>query len=197
MADDAAILQALRAGDASALAALFDTYADRLYRLAQGLLRNPDEAEDVVQETFLKALTHLDRFEGRSRLSTWLYRVAYNASIDRLRRQGESALPSDDRETEEAGAVPLPQVLVEWRTPEEILIDAEAQAALDEAIQALSESLRVVFVLRDIEGLSTAETAQVLGISPGAVKVRLHRARLALRERLALLFAGPPGGQGR
>jgi len=197
MADDAAILRALQAGDTGALAALFDAYADRLYRLALGLLHNPDEAEDVVQETFLKALTHLDRFEGRSRLSTWLYRVAYNASMDRLRRQGESALPAAEGDDREADAVPLPQVLVEWRTPEEILIDAEARAALDEAIQALSESLRIVFVLRDIEGLSTAETAEVLGISPGAVKVRLHRARLALRERLAALFAGSPGGQGR
>lgn len=189
MPDDAALLAALRGGDRDALAPLFDEYADQVYRLALGLLRDPAGAEDVVQDTFLAALSNLDRFQGRSRLGTWLYRVAYNASMDRLRRRREVALPSDDRDRDEAAA-PLPRALVEWRlTPEEILADVEARAYLDTAIAELPASLRAVFILRDIEELSTADTAEALDISTGAVKVRLHRARLALRECLTGYFA--------
>ncbi len=192
--DEAALLQALQAGDSAALAAVFDAYADRLYRLALGLLQDPAEAEDIVQEAFLTLMTHLDRFEGRSRVGTWLYRVAYNASLDRLRRRRPEPLPEEDPEGPDIP--PMPRALVEWRlTPEEILANAEALAQLDEAIAELPESLRAVFILRDIEGLSTAETAEALGISPGAVKVRLHRARLALREQLSETFGRQTAGQ--
>lgn len=192
--DDAALLEALRAGDSAALAAVFDAYADRLYRLALGLLQDPVEAEDVVQEAFLTLMTHLDRFEGRSRVGTWLYRVAYNASLDRLRQRQPEPLPEQDSEGPDDP--PMPRALVEWRlTPEEILADAEALAELDQAVAELPEALRAVFILRDIEGLSTAETAEALGISPGAVKVRLHRARLALRERLTEIFGRQALGQ--
>lgn len=186
MSVDTDLLTAVRAGDPAALAALFDAHADRVYRLALGLLRDPAEAEDVVQETFLKAMTRLDQFEGRSRLDTWLYRVAYNASLDRLRRRPTDPLPEDDGD--DAPAL-MPQSLVEWSlTPENRLLDGEARAALDAAIQTLPEKLRAVFLLRDIEGLSGEETAEALGLQVGAVKVRLHRARLALRERLAAYF---------
>ncbi len=189
MKNDPAIQHAFRRGDPSALSALFDAYADRVYRLALGLLHDPAVAEDVVQDTFLAAISKLDHFEGRSRLSTWLYRVAYNASMDRLRRQGEAPLPAEDPDTDQ-GELPLPSVLVEWEvTPEEILADDEARAQLDAAIAELPGNLRVVFMLRDIEELSTSEAAEVLGLSNGAVKVRLHRARLMLRERLAAYFA--------
>lgn len=187
MSADNDLLIAARAGDPAALAALFDAHADRVYRLALGLLRDPAEAEDVVQETFLKAMTRLDQFEGRSRLDTWLYRVAYNASLDRLRRRPTEPLPEDDA-GDDAPTV-MPQSMVEWRlTPENRLLDGEARAALDAAIQTLPEKLRAVFLLRDIEGLSGEETAEALGLQVGAVKVRLHRARLALRERLAAYF---------
>lgn len=189
MLDDDATLRALQAGDPKVLASLFEAYADRLYRLALGLLRDPAQAEDVVQETFLAAMTHLDRFEGRSRVSTWLYRVAYNAALTRLRRKPEEPPPADEPEHEEARSVPLPRALIEWRmSPEQILADHEAREQLDQAIGHLPESLRAVFLLRDVEGLSTAETAEALGLSEGAAKVRLHRARLALRERLAEYF---------
>ncbi|MBL8055196.1 MAG: sigma-70 family RNA polymerase sigma factor [Anaerolineales bacterium] len=180
------LLTALRAGDPAALAALFEARADQLYRLALSLLRDPAEAEDVVQETFLKALTRLEQFEGRARLDTWLYRVAYNASLDRLRRRVPEPLPEDEPEAEGG---PLPQVIVEWSlTPENRLLDAEARAMLETAIQALPATLRPVFLLRDIEGLSGEETAEALGLNAGVVKVRLHRARLALRERLSAYF---------
>ncbi len=192
MAVPAIPLDALRAGDPSALSALFEAYADRIYRLALGVLRDPAAAEDIVQETFLSAITHLNRFEGRSSLGTWLYRVAYNASLDRLRRRTDEPLPPDEPEADhEIGeAVPLPRSIVDWTTtPERWLTDREVAAELDRAIGELPESLRVVFLLRDIEGLSTEETAEALGLTPGAAKVRLHRARLALRERLSVYFS--------
>lgn len=187
MSADASLLTALRAGDPAALATLFEARADQVYRLAFSLLRDPAEAEDVVQETFLKAMTRLDQFEGRARLDTWLYRVAYNASLDHLRRRPTEALPEE--EPDEAAPALMPQALVEWSlTPEHHLLDAEARAALDAAAAALPEKLRVVFLLRDVEGLSGEETAEALGLNLGAVKVRLHRARLALRERLSAYF---------
>lgn len=189
MFEDTSLLKALQAGESSALAVLFDKYADRIYRLALGLLRDPSSAEDVLQETFLAALTHLDRFEGRSSLGTWLYRVAYNNSMSRLRQHREVPLPSVEPDSDEED-IPLPNSLVAWElTPEEILADEEARAQLDVAIGKLSETLRAVFILRDIEELSTAETAEALGLSESAVKVRLHRARLDLREHLAGYFA--------
>jgi RNA polymerase sigma-70 factor, ECF subfamily len=179
-------IESLRAGDPQALSALFEIHADRVYRLALGILRERQAAEDVVQETFLSAMTHLDQFEGRSAVGTWLYRVAYNASLTRLRQRPSEPLPADEPEP---GEPPLPRALVEWDlTPEAMLMDSEARGHLDAAIAMLPESLRAAFLLRDVEGLSTLETAETLGISEGAVKVRLHRARLALRERLAEYF---------
>jgi RNA polymerase sigma-70 factor (ECF subfamily) len=190
MLADSDTLTALRTGDPAALAALFDAHADKLYRLALSLLRDPVEAEDIVQETFVKVMTRLEQFEGRARLETWLYRVAYNASLDRLRRKQADPLPEDEPE---ADGLPMPQSFVDWSgTPEMALLGAEAGAALEAAIQQLPESLRVVFLLRDVEGFSTEEAAEALGVSVAAAKVRLHRARLALRERLAGYF-GPTG----
>ena len=181
-------LDALRSGDPQALAALFEAYADRIYRLALSLLRDPSAAEDIVQETFVSAITHLDRFEGRSSLGTWLYRVGYNASLDWLRRRRDEPLPPDEP-GDEGETVPLPRSLVEWTlTPESRQAEGEIAAELDRAIGGLPESLRVVFLLRDVDELSTQETAEALGLTEGAVKVRLHRARLALREKLAEYF---------
>ncbi len=189
MKDETALLRALIAGEPEAFAQAFETYADPIYRLALGLLRDESLAEDVVQDTFLTAIAKLKGFEGRSKLSTWLYRVAYNKSIDLVRKRVDAPLPEDDPELD-LGSPPLPKVLVDWgMAPEEILADQEARGQLDRAIGSIPESLRAVFILRDIEQLSTAETAESVGISEGAVKVRLHRARLALRESLASYFA--------
>ncbi|HEC22207.1 MAG TPA: sigma-70 family RNA polymerase sigma factor [Chloroflexi bacterium] len=196
MSSEQELLAALREGDAEAFAALFEAYSDRLFRVAVGVLGDEDEAEGVVQDTFLRLFESLDRFEGRSKLGTWLYRVAYNASLDRLRKRRPTR-PIDDDPDE--GELPAPAILVDWsHIPESLLDTAEAQAELEAAIAELPESLRSAFVLREIEGLSTRETAEVLEISEGAVKVRLHRARLLLRERLAGYFAErlPPSQSG-
>lgn len=186
MLDDQSLLRGLRDGDPQALTTIFESYADRLYRLALGLLGDPYEAEDIVQEAFLKAITHIDSFQGRSNIGTWLYRVAYNGSLDRLRGRTDEPFPEDD--PGEESPFPMPEVFSEWHTPERLVIGGEGSLVLDEAIQSLPESLRSVFVLRDVEQLSTAETAEVLGINENLVKVRLHRARLTLRERLSVYF---------
>lgn len=190
MKEDLELLNAIRAGDPTACTAVFEAYADRIYRLALSLLKNPDEAEDVVQETCLKGLTHLKHFEGRSSVGTWLYRVAYNASADRLRRKEEQPLPTDEDSDENEDAFPMPQSFLEWETPENSLLGSEDRELLKKAVDRLPETLQPVFLLRDVEELSTAETAEILGVSEDLVKVRLHRARLQLRENLASHFSG-------
>lgn len=187
MPEDTFLLQELKAGRPDAFASLFDTYADRLYRLGMSLVGDPFEAEDIVQDAFLKAITHIDSFQARSSLGTWLYRVVYNSSIDRLRSRVDNPLPEESDPDE--NSLPMPEVLLEWHTPEALAISNEGQDYLDQAIQSLPGSLRSVFVLRDIEELSTAQTAEILGVGESLVKVRLHRARLALREQLAVYFA--------
>lgn len=189
MPADTPILRALQSGDPQACEILFDRYADRIYRLALGLLEDESEAEDILQETCLKVMTRKDRFEGRSSLGTWMYRMAYNACVDRLRRRADQPLPADEPEAEEDLPIPMPALFQEWDTPESLAIGSEDRSLLEAAIRRLAEPLRVVFTLRDIEDLSTAETAEVLGITPTLVKVRLHRARLSLREDLAAHFA--------
>jgi len=191
MQEDASLLQSMKAGDPQACSLLFETYSDRLYHLALGVLGQAEEAEDVVQETCLKALTHRDQFAGRSSIGTWLYRIAYNASLERLRSKEAFPLPPEDGSLEDEEAfIPMPGNFVEWQTPEALAIGGEDRAVLERYIQSLPESLRTVFVLRDIEEFSTAAAAEVMGISESLVKVRLHRARLSLRERLADHFSG-------
>jgi RNA polymerase sigma-70 factor (ECF subfamily) len=190
MQEDTELLRAIRAGDPTACTAVFETYADRIYRLALSLLKNPAEAEDVVQETCLKGLTHLVHFEGRSSVSTWLYRVAYNASIDRLRRKVDQPLPPDEDSQDGEDSFPTPQNFLEWQTPEDSLLGVEERLLLKKAVDNLPENLQAVFLLRDVEEISTTETAEILGISEALVKVRLHRARLRLRESLASHFSG-------
>lgn len=176
------LLSALRRRDADAFTLLFETYSDKIYRLSIGLLEDEAEAEGIVQDTFLRFFERLDQFEGRSKVGTWLYRVAYNASIDRL-RQRKPLLSMEF--VDEEDSLPMPAVFADWsQWPEGLLTDAEVTAELDKAIAALPEKYRAIFILREIEGLSTKETAQVTELSASAVKVRLHRARLILRERL-------------
>lgn len=178
------ILALLRQGDESALAQLYDTYAPRIYRLAIGILTDTQQADTVVQETFIKLIKHIDQFEGRSRISTWLYRVAYNHSLGILRR----ARPMIDLD-EVNEELFIPAAMVDWSDiPDTELSNQEAMQQVQNAIEMLSPALKAVFVLRDIEELSTRETASILQISESAVKVRLHRARLVLRETLAEYF---------
>ncbi|RMF05793.1 MAG: sigma-70 family RNA polymerase sigma factor [Chloroflexi bacterium] len=189
MIDERDLIAALRQKDPHAFATLFDAYSDKLFGLAVGLLHDEDEAEGVVQEAFLRLFEGLDKFEGRSRLGTWLYRVAYNASIDRLRKRRPTRPLADELDAGD-DSLPMPAIFTDWSSaPEPLFASAEAHAELERAVARLPESLRAVFILREMEGLSTTETAEVLGINTGAVKVRLHRARLLLREHLSGYFA--------
>jgi RNA polymerase sigma-70 factor (ECF subfamily) len=185
--DELACLEAMRRGEPGCLGAFFELWGDRIYGLALRLLGDPAAAEDVVQEAFLKLMANAGRIEGRSRLATWLYRVAYNAAMDRLRSQKrEVPVPEEGDDA----ALPMPSLLVDFRlSPEAALRDAQLRGALDAAVAALSPTLRAAFLLRDVEGLSTADAADALGISEANLKVRLHRARLQLRERLAAFVA--------
>lgn len=183
---DAALVARLKAGDPAACKVCVEAHSDGLYRLAFRVLHDEAAAEDVVQETYLNAWKSLDRFDGRSRLGTWLFRIAYNNALMRLR----STKPVDPLlEDVDSESAPSPAEVVPWvETPEDIVEKGETAQVLEEAIAAIPESLGLVFQLRDVEGRSTAETAEILGITEGTVKVRLHRARLALRERLSGYF---------
>lgn len=182
--DESALLRRLQLRDPDAFAEFFDTHVDRVYRLAAGILGNDADAQDVVQATFLSAFQAIGSFQPHARLSTWLYRIAYNHALMIARQRHPSApLPGDE------DALPLPAALTDWSAlPEEQLLGAEAQQALRTAIVELPPGLRAAFVLRDVEGLSTADCAHVQGITDTACKVRLHRARLALRELLSVYF---------
>jgi RNA polymerase sigma-70 factor (ECF subfamily) len=184
-----AFLEKLRAGDPAAFAQLVEANQRNVYNLALRMLNDPQEAEDVLQETFLSAYKALPGFEGRSSLSTWLYRIASNASLMRLRKkQPETTSIDEPLELEEGDS--LPRQFVDWSSvPEGELLSEESRRVMDEAVAELPERLRIVFILRDIEGLSTQEAGEVLELSESAVKTRLHRARLALREKLSAYFA--------
>ena len=193
---EAELLAGLQAGDAAAYRQMVEQNSAQVYSVALSLVGDEQEAEDVLQETFLSAFEALDRFEGRSKLSTWLYRIAYNASLMRLRKKGRMTTFSLDQphRAEVEREQPLSRHLVDWTTlPDDQLLTAEARQEMDRAIAELPETLRVTFVLRDIQGLSGAETADVLGITVQAVKNRLHRARLRLRDRLSDYFAERTG----
>jgi RNA polymerase sigma-70 factor (ECF subfamily) len=181
-------LEALRAGDRAEFARLVDQFSPLIYRLGLKMLGNPQDAEDVLQETFIKAYRHLEGFDGRARVSTWLYRIATNEALMLLRRKRPEAI-SVDEPWQNAGEEQEPLQIRDWCClPEHELMSDEARAHLDQAVEELPASLRVVFLLREIEGLSTRETADVLEISEVAVKTRLSRARLQLREDLSTYF---------
>jgi RNA polymerase sigma-70 factor (ECF subfamily) len=187
--DDAQLTMAAQAGDQAAFTEIVERHSPTVYNLALRLMNNPQEAEEVLQETFISAFRALNRFEGRSRLGTWLYRIAYNAALMRLRKREVPTLSIDEPVTNEEGET-LPRQLVDWTAlPDQVLLADELRSVLNAAMARLPESLRSVFVLRDLEGLSTAETAEVLNLTETNVKVRLHRARLALREQLNAYFA--------
>jgi RNA polymerase sigma-70 factor (ECF subfamily) len=181
-------LEALRDGDRAEFAHLVEAYSPMIYRLGLKMLNNPQDAEDILQETFIKAYRHIGNFDGRSSVSTWLYRIATNEALMSIRRKRPETISFDvpsvyDTEPQE------PLQIVDWCClPEDEFLTSEGRARLDEAANRLPASLRVVFILRDIEGLSTRETAEVLEISEMAVKTRLSRARLRLREDLSEYF---------
>lgn len=181
-------LEALQTGDRAEFARLVDAYSTQIYRLALKMLADEQDAEDVLQNTFMKALQSIGNFEGRSSLSTWLYRIAVNEALMALRRHRPMVpVPMDYEEDEDD--LQHPTQFTDWCClPEVDLLSAEAKKHLDKAILMLPEKLRVVFLLRDVEGLSIRETSEALDLTETAVKTRLLRARLNLREQLSSYY---------
>jgi RNA polymerase sigma-70 factor, ECF subfamily len=186
--DESALVAQAKAGDQNAFAELVNRYERKIYRLAKNITRNDEDAEDVLQDAFLKAYTHLDNFKGDSKFYTWLVRIAVNEALMRLRkRKTDRSVPLD--EPVELGQETVQREIAVWEdNPEQQYSQEEWRRILDEAVDSLKPDFRTVFVLRDIEELSTEETAETLGISVPAVKSRLLRARLALRETLTRQF---------
>ncbi|UWZ82275.1 sigma-70 family RNA polymerase sigma factor [Occallatibacter riparius] len=185
---DIALVERVRAGDVSAYDTLVRKYERQIFRISMRITQNREDAEDVTQDTFVKGFEKLDQFQGNSKFYTWLVRIAVNESLMRLRkrRTGKMVSIDEDVETEEGS---VPRDLADWAPdPEQNYSQAELNKILDKTIKGLPPGFRVVFELRDVQGLSTEETAEALGLSIPAVKSRLLRARLQLRERLTRYF---------
>ena len=192
MSEENGLIERAQQGDADALAEIVETHERTVYNVALRMCGNPQDAEETLQETFLSAIKALPRFEGRSQFSTWLYRIASNACLMQRRRAANAPELASlegapwEGDVEEEGGYEAPRYFVDWSyQPDDALLDSELREVMEEAIAALPDTLRIVFIWRELEGLSTAETAEVLGIREGTVKVRLHRARLQLREALS------------
>ena len=185
---DILLVERVKQGDLTAFEQLMQQYDRKIFRIAQHITQNREDAEDIVQDTFLKAFTKLEQFQGNSKFYTWLVRIAVNESLMRLRKRRASRTISMDEEVQtEDGAIP--RDFTDWTpNPEQQYSQAELADVLRRTVQSLSPGFRSVFALRDIDGLSTEETSQALGLSVPAVKSRLLRARLQLRERLSRYF---------
>jgi RNA polymerase sigma-70 factor, ECF subfamily len=190
--EDRALVEQAKGGDFAAMESLLVKYERQVYGIARRIVVQHQDAEEVAQQTFLSVIEHLGEFREESRFRTWLLRIATNHALALLRKRAVRAGPSlDDHDTgdDTYEDIPRPQFIAMWReTPEEIAVRRETRRLVDEALTELNEKYRVVFVLRDIEELSTRETAAALGLTEEAVKVRLLRARLMLREKLTRLF---------
>jgi RNA polymerase sigma-70 factor (ECF subfamily) len=186
--EETALVAKAQAGDAQAFTDLVNRYERKIYRIAKHITQNDEDAEDVLQETFLKAYEHLGGFQGNSKFYTWIVRIAVNESLMKLRkRKGDRTVPLD--EPMDTGEEMVTREIAVWEdNPEQRYSREEIQEILDRAVESLKPDFRTVFTLRDIEELSTEETAEALGISVPAVKSRLLRARLALREKLTRQF---------
>ncbi len=192
--EELALVTAAKAGDIGAFEELVRRYDRNVFRIAQHITQNREDAEDVVQDAFLKAYENLPQFQMQSKFYTWLVRIAVNEALMKLRRRRPERMVSLDEEvrTEEDS---MPREIADWSpNPEQQYNQAELKDILGKTIQGLPPSFRTVFVLRDVEGLSTEETAEALNLSIPAVKSRLLRARLQLRERLNKYFKARKGG---
>jgi RNA polymerase sigma-70 factor (ECF subfamily) len=181
---EAELIERARRRDEAAIRSILQANNRRLYRLARGILRNDSEAEDVVQETYVRAFTHLDDFRGDSSFATWLGRIAINEALGRLRRQR----PSVDLDTLAPGV--LEAQIIQFplsgasEDPEKSMAQREIQHVVEHAIDELPDAFRIVFITRVIEGMNVEETAEILGLKPETVKTRLHRARTMLRDNV-------------
>jgi RNA polymerase sigma-70 factor, ECF subfamily len=186
--DESELVAKAREGDLASFNELVQRYDRKIFRLAKHITQNDEDAEDVLQETFLKAFEHLGDFQGQSKFYTWIVRIAVNESLMKLRkRKSDRTVPLD--EPVDTGEDTVVREIAVWEdNPEQKYSREELASILEEAVETLRPAFRTVFVLRDIEELSTEETAEALGISVPAVKSRLLRARLQLREKLTRLF---------
>jgi len=183
-------IAALKAGDRAEFARLVDEYSNMVYRLGMRILNNPQDAEDALQETFLKAFRSIKNFKEQSSISTWLYRIATNEALMMIRKRKPEINQVDLQKEDDSESYESLEI-VDWeKLPEDRLLSDEVVDVLDESVRKLTPALRVVFVLRDIEGLSVSETAGILNLSEAAVKTRLSRARMHLREELSVYFGG-------
>ena len=197
---DEALIARARQGDFEAFEQLISRYEDKVYRLAFRFVHNESEAKEIVQDTLLTVWRKLDGFKGDSQFGSWLYRVTANAALMRLRSQrrhpevSTEDLPPGFLDTRQPAYGQIATPGENWsRRPDEQLQSAELRREIQEAVDALPEIYRTVFLVRDVDGLSTEETAEALGLSVPTVKTRLHRARMALREAIASHFDGNPG----
>lgn len=187
--EDRALVVRAQGGDTRAFGELVERYQGRVFALTRRILKDPDEAEDALQETFLSAWRGLKSFKREARFSTWIFRIATNAALMRLRKRRPELVslerPADDEERERPALE-----IADWaHTPEEELVDRETREAMERAIAELPPDQAAVFHLRDVEGLSNEQAAEALGTTVAAAKSRLHRARLALRDRMSRHFA--------
>ena len=185
--DEHALVLAAKAGDVAAFEELVNRYERKIFRLAQNITGNREDAEDAMQDAFLKSYAHLKEFQGDSRFYTWLVRIAVNESLMRLRKRKPNQISLDEPVGTDDDI--MPREVEDWGpSPEQRYAQTELQQILNAAIENLDPAYRTVFVLRDVEELSTEEAAALLGISVPAVKSRLLRARLKMRERLQSYF---------
>jgi len=186
--DESVLVEQAREGDTLAFSALVRRYEGKIFRLAMHVTQNREDAEDVLQETFMKAYEHLEQFKGDSKFYTWIVRIAVNQALMKLRRRRTDKSFSLD-ETIDTGEDTVVREIATWEeNPEQRFSREEIAQIMDSAIETLEPIYRSVFVLRDVEDLSTEETAEALGLSVPAVKSRLLRARLQLREKLTRFF---------
>lgn len=186
--EEQALVERAKAGDPQAFSRLVDKYERKIFRLAKHITQNDEDAEDVLQESFLKAYSNLDNFQMQSKFYTWLVRIAVNEALMKLRKRKSDRTVSLDEPHETEEDTVTREIAVWDDDPEKKFSRDELHDILQKAVDQLKPAFRTVFVLRDIEELSTEETAEALGISIPAVKSRLLRARLQLREKLTRLF---------
>jgi RNA polymerase sigma-70 factor (ECF subfamily) len=186
--DESVLVTEAKAGSYEAFEELVNRYEKKIYRLGLNLTGNPEDAEDMLQETFLKAFEHLPDFREDARFYTWIVRIAINQGLMKLRKRRSSKEVQMEDISNDDGEV-IPREFADWRrNPEQELERTELETILQNAARALPMTFRTVFFLRDVEGLSTEETAEMLNLSEGAVKARLFRARLRLREELSKIL---------
>jgi RNA polymerase sigma-70 factor (ECF subfamily) len=187
--EDVALVHAAKRGDLEAFEKLVNRHTALVFRVVRHIVHCNEDAEDVVQDAFLSAFSHLQQFEERARFSTWVARIAVHAALSKV--QHEQRFPAIPIQDEEDSSQSVEERVADWRlNPEQQFSNTELKAILEQALASLPERYRLIFVLRDMECLSVAETAAMVGISIANVKVRLFRARVQLRKQLSVYFDG-------